>query len=86
LTGFALVGLGLSNVVPIVYSTAGNTEGIKPSVGIAMATTIGYAGFFVGPPIIGFLADSFGLRIGLCFTLCLFAVMFGLVRTLRLKG
>jgi MFS family permease len=85
LMGFALVGLGLSNVVPIVYSTAGNTEGIKPSVGIAMATTIGYAGFFVGPPIIGFLGDSFGLRIGLCFTLCLFVVMFGLVRRLRLK-
>jgi MFS family permease len=86
LTGFALVGLGLANVVPIVYSTAGNTEGVKPSVGIAMATTIGYAGFFVGPPIIGFLADSFGLRMGLCFTLCLFAVMFALVRTIRLNA
>jgi MFS family permease len=86
LLGFGLVGLGLSNVVPIVYSTAGNTEGIKPSVGIAMATTIGYAGFFIGPPMIGFLADHFGLRIGLCFTLLLFVMMLGLVSRLRLSG
>lgn len=79
LLGFFSVGLGLSNVVPIIYSTAGNTEGVTPSVGIAMATTIGYAGFFVGPPVIGFLADAFSLQIGLIFTLTLFVVMFFLV-------
>ncbi len=83
LLGFFLVGLGLSTIVPIVYSTAGNTEGVSPSVGIAMATSIGYAGFFVAPPTIGFLADTFGLRIGLCFTWVLFVVMLGLI--LRLK-
>jgi MFS family permease len=75
LTGFFIVGLGLATVVPIVYSTAGNTEGVSPSVGIAMATTIGYAGFFVGPPTIGYLADAFSLRIGLLFSLLLFVVM-----------
>ncbi len=83
LMGFFLVGLGLSTIVPIVYSTAGNTKGVSPSVGIAMATSIGYAGFFVGPPTIGFLADMYGLRIGLCFTLVLFVVMLGFI--LRLK-
>ncbi len=77
--GFFLVGLGLANVVPVIYSTAGNTEGVAPSVGIAMATTIGYAGFFIGPPLIGFLGKSYGLRTGLCFTLFLFMVMFVLV-------
>lgn len=85
LGGFFLVGLGLSTVVPIVYSTAGNTEGVIPSVGIAMATTIGYAGFFVGPPTIGFLADTFGLRIGLCFSLTLFLIMLFLVSRLKIK-
>ncbi len=79
LFGFFSVGLGLSNVVPIVYSTAGNTEGVSPSVGIAMSTTIGYAGFFIGPPVIGFLADAFSLQMGLIFTLTLFVVMFFLV-------
>lgn len=79
LFGFFCVGLGLANIVPIIYSAAGNTEGVAPSVGIAMATTIGYAGFFVGPPIIGFLSDAFSLKIGLLFTLALFVVMFFLV-------
>ena len=76
LLGFFIVGLSLATIVPIVYSTAGNTEGVAPSVGIAMATTIGYAGFFVGPPVIGYIADEFSLRIGLLFSLFLFVIMF----------
>jgi MFS family permease len=86
LAGFFLVGLGLATIVPIVYSTAGNMKGMLPSAGIAMATTIAYTGFFVGPPIIGYLADIFGLRFGLCFTLFLFAVMLFIVFRLNLKG
>jgi MFS family permease len=77
--GFFIIGLGLATVVPIVYSAAGNTPGVEPSVGIAMATSIGYAGFFVGPPTIGFLSEQFGLRLGLCFILLLFVRMFVLV-------
>jgi fucose permease len=79
LIGFFITGLGVATIVPIVYSSAGNTEGVAPSVGIAMATTVGYAGFFVGPPVIGFIADLFDLRIGLLFSLFLFCVMLGLV-------
>jgi MFS family permease len=79
LFGFFCVGLGLANVVPIVYSTAGNTEGVTPSVGIAMSTTIGYTGFFIGPPVIGYLSDLFSLKIGFVFTLILFVIMFFLV-------
>ena len=65
---------------PVNISSAGNTPGVEPSVGIAMATTIGYAGFFVGPPAIGFLADEFGLRVGLAMVLVLFLVMWVLVK------
>lgn len=75
LIGLFLVGLGLSTIVPIVYSSAGNMKNVEPSVGIAMATTIGYAGFFIGPPTIGFLSDAFDLRIGLGFILMLFVAM-----------
>lgn len=77
--GFFIAGLGLATVVPIIYTTAGNAPGVSPSVGIAMATTIGYAGFFVGPPVIGYLADSFGLRIGLTFPLLLLIIMLMLI-------
>lgn len=85
MAGFFLVGLGLATVVPIVYSTAGNTPGVSPGVGIAMATTIGYAGFFVGPPTIGYLSEHFGLKLGLAFVLVLFGVMAVMVLT-RIKG
>ncbi|HAS41421.1 MAG TPA: MFS transporter [Microscillaceae bacterium] len=85
LLGFFLIGLGLATVVPIVYSTAGNTPGVSPGEGIAMATTIGYAGFFVGPPVIGFLADEIGLRAGLLFALVLFGVMGVLVRRMKVQ-
>ncbi|AFK01971.1 major facilitator superfamily MFS_1 [Emticicia oligotrophica DSM 17448] len=73
--GFFLVGLGLSTIVPIVFSSAGNLKNISPSAGISMATSIGYTGFFVGPPTIGYLAEAFGLRIGLSFVFALFILM-----------
>ena len=79
LIGLFLVGAGLSNIVPVTYSTAGNIKGIEPAAGIAIASTIGYSGFFVGPPAIGYLADSFGLRIGLCFTMGLFLIMLAMI-------
>ncbi len=80
ISGFFLVGLGLATIVPLVYSAAGNLEGMEPSAGIAAASTIGYTGFFFGPPLIGYLSDAFGLRMALCYPLLLFAVMFFLVR------
>jgi len=80
LIGFFLVGAGLSNIVPVTYSTAGNIKGIEPAAGIAIASTIGYSGFFIGPPVIGYLADSLGLRIGLCFTMGLFLIMLSVIQ------
>lgn len=73
--GFFLVGIGLAAIVPIAYSTAGNIPGLSPGVGISMVTSIGYAGFLVGPPVIGFLSDWQGLRFGMAFVLFLFFVM-----------
>lgn len=79
LIGFAIVGLGLSNIVPIVYSLSGDLEGIPTGVGIAMATTIGYSGFMIGPPVIGFLADRWDLHKALFSILLLFVIMFFVV-------
>ena len=73
--GFGMVGLGLSNIVPIVYSLAGTYPGIQPGVGIAMSTTIGYSGFMIGPPLIGFVADLFNLRVALIILGLLFVIM-----------
>ncbi len=86
LFGFFIVGLSLASIVPIIYSTAGNTAGVLPSVGISMATTIGYAGFFVSPPIIGYIADATNLRWGMGYTLILFLLMTVLVYFYRFKN
>ncbi|MFN5427634.1 MAG: MFS transporter [Bacteroidota bacterium] len=60
--GFMLVGLGVSSVVPVVYSTAGNTSRMAPSVALATVSSIGFIGFLIGPPIIGFIAELLSLR------------------------
>ena len=62
LTGFAVAGLGLSNVSPILYRAAGRLPGVDPGAAIATAVGVGYAGLLAGPPALGFLADVAGLR------------------------
>ncbi len=78
ITGFFLVGIGLSVIVPIAYSIAGNSPDLPPGVGLAMVTTVGYAGFLFGPPIIGFLADWQSLRFAFLLVLILFLLMIAL--------
>lgn len=73
--GFLIVGTGLATVVPIAYSRAGTMPGINPGVGIAMVTTIGYTGFLVGPPIIGYLGDWYDLKMAFLFVLTLTLTM-----------
>jgi MFS family permease len=60
--GFCLVGLGLSNLVPAVFSASAAMTS-SPALGISMAATVGYAGFLLGPPLIGTIASFAGLRV-----------------------
>ena len=62
LAGFAATGVGLANLFPATIARAGLIAG---SGGVALASTLGYTGFLLGPPAIGFLASEFGLRAGL---------------------
>jgi hypothetical protein len=63
IAGFALIGLGVSNTIPVAFSAAGNFPGVSPSAGIAGVATIGYAGFLAGPPMIGMIAEESSLRV-----------------------
>ncbi len=65
LIGFGCVGIGLSSLIPIVFSAAGQTPGVAPSVALAAVSTTGYGGFLCGPPLIGFVADFLTLRLAL---------------------
>lgn len=62
LPGFAIAGLGIANLVPIFFSLSGRMPGIPPTAGIAMTVTIAYGGGLFGPPLIGFVAHSQGMR------------------------
>ncbi len=72
--GFAMVGIGLSNVVPVVFSAAA-AQGSTPAAGIAAVATIGYSGFLSGPPIIGAVASVAGLRTGMAVLIVAAAIM-----------
>jgi MFS family permease len=60
--GFMLVGFGVSSVVPIVYSRAGQSGTMHPGQALAAVTSVGFAGFLAGPPLIGFVAEVSSLR------------------------
>jgi MFS family permease len=60
--GCFLTGLGISTIVPLIYSEAGNQKNIVPAIAIAGVSTIAYIGFLIGPVIIGYIANYFELQ------------------------
>jgi MFS family permease len=75
LAGYALMGIGLSNMVPAVFSQSA-AQASSPAIGIAMAATVGYAGLLLGPVLIGAVAGLASLRAGfLVLALTLLAIM-----------
>jgi len=60
LFGFGLVGLGVANLIPVLFSAAGRT-GPDTGTAIAAVATTGYLGYLAGPPLIGLAADAAGL-------------------------
>lgn len=77
LVGFVLIGLGASNVVPILFTAAGNQSAMPASLAIAAVTTLGYAGILAGPAMIGFVAHASSLTLAFgglgCFMLLIAA-------------
>lgn len=61
--GFLLVGIGASNIVPVLFSAAGRQTRMPASLAIAAITTMGYAGILAGPAAIGFLAQHWNLSV-----------------------
>jgi MFS family permease len=73
--GFAAVGVGFSVIVPLVFGAAGRVPNVRPGDGISTVTGLGYLGFLVGPPFLGFISQLFTLRgsLAVVLTLCLVA-------------
>ena len=79
--GWFCIGLGLSIVMPLIFSAAGNLahdkfQGqIAPSVAVARVSGTAYVGFMIGPPVIGYLSEQFTLRWAMLLVVFLASVM-----------
>ncbi len=65
LAGFALVGAGAANVVPVMFSAAGRQRRMPAHLAVAAVTTMGYAGVLLGPAALGFVAKAASLSVAL---------------------
>jgi predicted MFS family arabinose efflux permease len=61
--GFLLVGFGVASIIPVSYGIAGRSKLYTPSVALALVSTISFFGFLLGPPLIGFVAELFDLKV-----------------------
>ena len=83
--GFALVGLGVANMVPAAFS-ASAAAASSPSLGIAMSATMAYAALLVGPPLFGAIATVSSLRLAFAILLLAAAGIATLASTQRGPG
>lgn len=60
---FMLVGLGVSTIIPSIYSIAGRRPNIEPSIALQTVSSVSFLGFMLGPPVIGHVAHATSLRI-----------------------
>ena len=86
LPGFAAVGCGFSIIIPLVFGSGGRVANVSPGAGIATVTGIGYIGFIIGPPTIGFASQLVTLRyaLGVVVACCLITAL--LAASLRNVG
>jgi MFS family permease len=65
IVGSGLVGLGISNLIPLLFGAAGRIPGVQAGTALAAVATTGYFGFLAGPPLIGFVAEISSLTVAL---------------------
>lgn len=63
--GFALVGLGAANVVPLLFGAAARIPGMSPGAGVAAVATLGYGGLLLAPPVLGWVAVHSSVMVAL---------------------
>jgi len=83
LLGFALAGFGVSVAFPLAVTAAAGLGDRPAAQNVAMLSLIGLSGFLIGPPVIGFVAQNFGIRVGLLVLapgLALSLILAGLLR------
>lgn len=64
---FMIVGLGVSSVVPTLYSLAGKNKTVPPGEALTIVSSVSFLGFLLGPPVIGYIAELSSLRLSFAF-------------------
>lgn len=64
---FMMVGLGVSTIVPTVYSVAGKNPTVPPGEALTIVSSVSFLGFLMGPPVIGYIAELSSLRFSFAF-------------------
>ena len=80
---FMMVGLGVSNVVPIIFNAAGRQDKVPTGIALTVVSSISFLGFLRGPPLIGYIAEVTSLRYSFAF-IGLFGVVISILVS-RLK-
>lgn len=75
IAGFALIGIGAANLVPIFFSAAGRQKLMPAGLAVASVTTTGYAGVLMGPAMIGFVAQATSLATAFCLLAALLTIV-----------
>ena len=86
LGGFAAAGAGFSSIIPLVFAAGGRIPQVSEGAGVATVSGLGYLGFLVGPPAIGFLSELTSLRVGLFLLVLLSVTAAGLVSLVVRSG
>ena len=60
--GYFLIGLGVSCVVPLVFSIAGKSKNLSNGSALTSISTIGYLGFLIVPPMVGFISEILSMK------------------------
>lgn len=64
---FMMVGLGVSTIVPTVYSVAGKNPSVPPGEALTIVSSVSFLGFLMGPPVIGYIAELSSLQFSFAF-------------------
>ncbi len=86
LFGYALVGAGCSNIVPVMFSLAGKQDEMPESIAVPAITTMGYAGVLLGPALIGFVAQATSLATALLILSVILLAVAASARMLKILG
>ena len=84
LFGYALIGIGCANIVPVMFSAIGRQDSMPQAVAVPAVTTLGYLGILAGPAAIGFIAHHSGLPVAFLCIAALFLAVAAASKTVRM--